>query len=550
MRQPAFSQAISQTRREAGSSSVDLSAPSALQPFVAAALAAPTDAGGAGVPVLAVTATAREAEQLAAALRCLLPPHGIAVYPAWETLPHERLSPRADTIGQRLSVLRRLVHPSATDPANGPISVLVAPVRSVLQPQLVGLSEIEPVTVTAGNSVAIDALADRLVELAYTRVDLVSKRGEFALRGGIVDVFPPTEEHPLRVEFFGDEVEEIRYFGVADQRSLELAEHGLWAPPCRELLLTSQVRARAAELSSNHPELTELLGKLAEGIAVEGMESLIPALVSSPDELELVLAVLDKNTHILVCDPERVRSRSHDLVATSEEFRQASWSAAAVGGQTPIDVGISAFRELEHVRKTASERGMPWWSIGPFAAEDGGTLALDAAPAPSYRGDIERALSQLAQYAAAGWRVVLCFPGHGSAQRAAEQLRDADIGAALVESLEAAPEPGVVTITTGEIEHGFCCEPLRLALFTEADLTGTRSAEAPRRMAPKRRNTIDPLQLTPLSTGSGATWSCFAVASPAPNANTWCWSTRRVNGDSLVTGCSSPPTSWICSPAT
>ncbi len=498
VRQPAFSQAISL----AGRAAVDLSAPSALQPFVAAALAAPTDAGGGGVPVLVVTATAREADQLASALCCLLPPHGIAVYPAWETLPHERLSPRADTIGQRLSVLRRLVHPSPTDPANGPISVLVAPVRSVLQPQLVGLSEIEPVTVTAGSSVAIDALADRLVELAYTRVDLVSKRGEFALRGGIVDVFPPTEEHPLRVEFFGDEVEEIRYFGVADQRSLELAEHGLWAPPCRELLLTSQVRAKAAQLSSKHPELTEILGKLAEGIAVEGMESLIPALVSSPDELELVLAVLDKHTHILVCDPERVRSRSHDLVATSEEFRQASWSAAAVGGQTPIDVGISAFRELEHVRKTASELGMPWWSVGPFAADEGftvsgGTVSLNAAPAPSYRGDTERALTQLGEYASDGWRVVLCFPGHGPAQRAAEQLRDVGVGAALVESLEGEPKPGVVTITTGEIEHGFLCESLRLALLTEADLTGARPTEAPRRMAPKRRNTVDPLQLIP-----------------------------------------------------
>ncbi|MGH3545293.1 MAG: CarD family transcriptional regulator, partial [Mycobacteriales bacterium] len=500
--QPAFTQLIS----VAGSSEIDLSAPSALQPFVAAALAASTDAGGAGVPVLAVTGGEREAQQLAAALRCLLPPHSIAVYPAWETLPHERLSPRADTIGQRLSVLRRLAHPSATDPTNGPISVLVAPVRSVLQPQLVGLSEIEPVTVTAGTSVAIDALADRLVELAYTRVDLVAKRGEFALRGGIVDVFPPTEDHPLRVEFFGDEVEEIRYFGVADQRSLELAEHGLWAPPCRELLLTPTVRARAAQLSSNHPELTELLGKLAEGIAVEGMESLIPALVSSPDELELLLSVLDKNTHILVCDPERVRSRSHDLVATSEEFAQASWSAAALGGQTPIDVGIAAFRELEEVRKTAAELGFPWWSVGPFAADtdfasDTGAaaqaFALDATPVPSYRGDTERALKSLGQYAADGWQVVLCLPGHGTAQRAAEQLRDIGVGSALVDSLDDPPAPGVVTITTGELEHGFCSESMRLALFTESDLTGARSAQAPRHMAPKRRNTVDPLQLTP-----------------------------------------------------
>ncbi len=493
VQQPTFSQLIS----SAGSSAVNVSAPAAMQPFVAAALAAPSQFGGAGVPVLVVTATAREAEQLAAALCCLIPPHGVAVYPAWETLPHERLSPRADTVGQRMAVLRRLVHPSQTDPATGPISVLVAPVRSVLQPQLVGLGDIEPVTAAVGDTVELDVLADRLVELAYTRVELVSKRGEFALRGGIVDVFPPTEEHPLRVEFFGDEVEEIRYFSVADQRSLELAPRGLLAPPCRELLLTPKIRARAAQLSSEHPELIELLAKVAEGIPVEGMESLLPALVDAADELELLLAVLPRRTHVLVCDPERVRARAHDLVATSEEFRQASWAAAAVGGQRPIDVGVSSFRELEHVQKTAGELGMPWWSVGPFASDEGAAFPVDATASPSFGGNTERALAQLGEYARDGWAVVVCFAGHGPAQRAAEQLRDAGVGATLVESLDVAPQPGVVTVTTGEFERGFVARSLRLALFTEADLTGARPAEAPRRMAPKRRNTIDPLQLSP-----------------------------------------------------
>src|SRR5690606_40660422 len=71
-------------------------------------------------PVLAVTATGREAEDLAAALRSLLPPEGIVEYPSWETLPHERLSPRSDTVGRRLAVLRRLAHPRPDDPDTGP----------------------------------------------------------------------------------------------------------------------------------------------------------------------------------------------------------------------------------------------------------------------------------------------------------------------------------------------------------------------------------------------------------------------------------------------
>src|SRR6185437_4188364 len=114
----------------------------------------------------------------------------------------------------------------------------------------------------------LNAIVEALAAAGYARTELVEKRGEFAVRGGILDVFPPTEEHPLRVEFWGDEVEEIRYFKVADQRSLEVAEHGLWAPPCRELLLTDAVRERAGALLAEHPELAELLEPISRGEAV------------------------------------------------------------------------------------------------------------------------------------------------------------------------------------------------------------------------------------------------------------------------------------------
>ncbi len=95
--------------------------------------------------VLAVTATQREAEELVEALGDLLDPHEVALYPAWETLPHERLSPRSDTVGRRLAVLRRLVHPDDPGTPTGPLRVIAAPVRSVLQPQVSGLADIEPV---------------------------------------------------------------------------------------------------------------------------------------------------------------------------------------------------------------------------------------------------------------------------------------------------------------------------------------------------------------------------------------------------------------------
>jgi len=180
----------------------DLVAPPALRPVLAAALTrrAPGDPRRF---VLAVTATAREADDLTAGLGSFLPPGRVASFPGWETLPHERLSPRSDTVGQRIAVLRRLAHPADPGEPNGPLTVVVAPVRSLLQPIVAGLGDLEPVSLQAGQTCELDDLLVRLVEIGYARTDLVTSRGEIAVRGGIVDVFPSTEEHPLRIEFFG-----------------------------------------------------------------------------------------------------------------------------------------------------------------------------------------------------------------------------------------------------------------------------------------------------------------------------------------------------------
>jgi transcription-repair coupling factor (superfamily II helicase) len=495
--------AVAAATASAGAARLTISGPPALQPFVLAALAAAPVPGTQSTPaagradthrvVLAVTSGEREAEDLVAALRSLLAPDRVALYPGWETLPHERLSPRADTVGARLAVLRRLVHPSVDDAASGPLSVVVAPVRAVLQPQVPGLGELTPVTLRAGDGgrELTDIVTD-LVLAGYARTELVERRGDFAVRGGILDVFPPTEEHPLRVEFWGDEVEEVRYFRVVDQRSLEIAEHGLWAPPCRELLLTPEVQQRAAELLQRFPELGELLDPISRGEAVEGMESLAPVLV---DELKLVLDELPAGAHVVLCDPERVRARAADLVRTSQEFLDASWAAAAGGGQAPVDLAAASLRPLEDVDAEAGQLGLPWWGITALTSDTPGAVASQLEAVRAYRGDTDAALADLRTWARAGWRVALVFDGHGSAARAVEQLAGADVPARLV--ARAAAEPGVVDVTTGRLSGGLVAPQLRFAVLTESDLTGQRGSltKDTSRLPSRRRNAIDPIHL-------------------------------------------------------
>ena len=491
----------------------DLIAPPTLRPVLAAALNRL-----AGRFVLAVTATAREADDLTAALGSFLPAGSVACFPGWETLPHERLSPQSDTVGRRIAVLRRLAHPAEPGRPDGPLAVVVAPARSLLQPIVAGLGDLEPVSLREGQDCELDDLLTRLVEIGYVRADLVTARGEIAVRGGIVDVFPPTEEHPLRVEFFGDTVEEIRYFKVADQRSIGRADNGLWAPPCRELLLTPAVRDRAKELADAYPALADILGKLAEGIAVEGMEAFAPVLA---DRMDLLLDYVPADGIVLACDPERIRTRAEELVRTSQEFLEASWATAAAGGQAPIDLGASAFQPIARIRTAAAALGLPWWTIAPFGVTDGeaaepgpggqpglrisedgpedhAPFRINASPAPAYRGDSGRMLADVRNWLAESWRVVLVTEGHGPAQRLAEMLRGEGIGARL-QDLGDAPEPGVPYVTTARVGNGFVWPAVRLVLLTESDLAG-HPAGLPttrdmRRMPSRRRGGVDPLQL-------------------------------------------------------
>ena len=442
-------------------------------------------------PALLLAATVRQAEDLVSAMRRLLPAEDVAIFPAWETLPHERMSPSPDIVGQRLSVLRRLARPDPSRPGTDRPRVVVAPIRAALQPIVSGLGEVDPVSVRLGDELSVAGLAGRLLACGYSRTDLVERRGQFAQRGGIVDVFPPTAAHPVRLEFFGDEVDEIRSFAVADQRSLEVLPDGLWAPVCRELLLTEAVRRRAADLAQVHPELADVLGLLAEGMDAPGMEAFAPVLT---DGLQTLVDVLPSDALVLVCEPERIRTRAAELVSTSEEFLAAGWHNAAAGNAVPIDLGGASYRDLSELVETAATRGLGWWSLAPF----GSGPSLDAIPAPAYRGDWDTILVDLRERFGDGDRVVVVAAGHGSAQRIAERLVEAELPAELLAGELLAAPAASVTVTTGEFGAGIVDDAARLVLLTEADMFGASTVRASgQRMPSRRRRAVDPLTLKP-----------------------------------------------------
>jgi transcription-repair coupling factor (superfamily II helicase) len=440
--------------------------------------------------LLAVVATGRESEALRAALGCWLPGADVLDFPSWETLPHERLSPSAETVGARSHALRALAHRG-----DRPL-VVVASVRAALQPLAPNLVDNDPVVLAPGRGYDLAELSGRLVDLAYARVDLVTRRGEFAVRGGILDVFPPTEDHPVRIDFFGDEIEQLRWFSVADQRSIADPLPSVELPPSRELLLSPSVRQRAAEMQHEFPSLSGMLAKIAEGIPVDGMESLAPALL---ERLVPITHYLPSDAAIAILAPERVTERAKSLVETNREFLSAAWNAATVGAEVPIDLDSGDFLTLGELRDAAG--GRPWWTLSAFnsgALPEDGYVRVEGAPVPSFAGQPDGALTHVTDLLAQGWSVAISAQGSGLVERATDVLSGAGAAARPVETFPLDPEPGVAYLLKASVDAGFELAEAKLALLTESEFFGRAvgyDSRQPKKLASRRKNVVDPLQL-------------------------------------------------------
>lgn len=485
--------------------------------------------------LFAIVATSRDSELLREAFASLVPEAEILDFPSWETLPHERLSPSSESVGSRLHTLRRLKSWEAD--RSRPI-IVVASVRAALQPLAAGLVDTELLALKTGSrGHDLSELGRELVDLAYQRVDMVTRRGEFAVRGGILDVFPPTAEHPIRADFFGDEIEELREFSVTDQRSFgePLAEVEL--PPSRELLLTESVRQRARELRHEFPNLGAMLEKIAEGIPVEGMESLGPVLA---DRFVPVTEYLPKDAAIAVVSPERVATRAVSLGETNREFLVAAWSAATAGAEAPVDLSASFQQQLEvgdflsvnELRAAAGERD--WWTLSGFdsgqvseadadalpgsgtdpgagvarrpemvsasssTAEDQNYVRVEATAMPNFSGNPDGALGQVGELLKDGWSVVITAAGAGLVERAAAVLAERGLAGRVVQAVPESTEAGVAYLTAASVEAGFRIAEDKFALFSEAEFFGRNAGHEQRqvkKLASRRKNPVDPLQL-------------------------------------------------------
>jgi transcription-repair coupling factor (superfamily II helicase) len=435
--------------------------PEAARPYLLAALAARLR-----VPILAVVSRSEEADHLAHDIHAFLGREGAEVFPGWEVLPGEPLSPSIDTMGRRLHVLARLARNEAfvvVTTAQG-LTQLVAP-----QPK--GFRSLE---FTRGGQLDLEEVTQQLVDLGYERNYIVERRGEFAVRGGILDIFPPASERPVRIELWGDEISSIRYFALASQRSLDEVQE-IAVAPCRELRTDRATMERAAELALDNDD--PVLAQLAEGVLEQGAERLLPVLVGG---LVPLTSLFPNESPVVIVEPRRVRDRAAEVLEQVGEW--AEISGVTERHYAPLEEVLADSKSVVYATSFA----------------EAGAEAIPVEMWTAAAGKPELIAERLATLAREDYRVVVAASLPDTAERLQKNLKTLGLAYAVETRAPGADTPPGGSIVIAELSRGFVLgPPTRLALVAESDLTGRRSGAARRRVQSRRKLATGPLELSP-----------------------------------------------------
>jgi transcription-repair coupling factor (superfamily II helicase) len=436
-------------------------------------------------PLLVLAPRTSDAQGLADGLSAFLGSGRVALFPAWETLPNERLSPQPATVGRRMAVLDRLTHPEAYDE---PLLAVVAPIRAALQPMDPRLAARRPLVIDTASS-GFDALVARLAALGYGRRPQVEARGEFAVRGGIVDLFPTAADHAVRIEFFGDDVESLRAFSVGDQRSIGPLEQ-VRVDPAREVVIDEDLRAAALEAIGTWPQLADQLDRLAQGQTFEGVESLATLLTPEP---ALLPEFLPAGAGIALVDPILLTERARKLAEEAEVLASTAWQTVASVAAGAPGGPAAGFATADDLLGRSPDTV---WRLTPFDA-GGGVESLAGQPWESFRGDIVTLAERIAGLLRDGMRVVVSADADGPARRIADVLGEQGVPAVVVRALGAESDAGRVEVVVSPLRTGVRADALSLALLGTWDVFGPRRQRAGRRLGSRKTAADTVLQLEP-----------------------------------------------------
>jgi len=438
-------------------------------------------------PTLVITYNYEQAERLHEDLTNLGLENGesLLVAPS-DSMIYQEGDTDYDVIGRRLAALTYL-----QDERPG---IVVAPIGAVLQ-RTIPPGELAARRIRIEKSAELDPdeQSRRLVELGYERVDMVERQGEFSRRGGILDVFPSTEDSPVRIELFGDEIESIRSFDVESQRSSGEREH-VDIAPARELVLNSETGAGGAkalndlldaecarfEQDEDGEAAARLRRKMEDDIlrigsaaCFDGVEYYLPILY--PQD-HCMLDYLPADAVVILDEPHQIKSHWEQL---HEELLEALHARIARGDAIalPSDLTVAFEKAAGRLRRRSRTillsllaRSVPWMAVESH-------ISLSSAPMDSFGGQVDTLMEQLKTWVANRCRVILVT---SKSQRLIELLNEHELSASPSENLSAKDGAGIYVVD-GTLRSGFKLPEARLMVAGDGEMFGFSKLHRPRK---------------------------------------------------------------------
>ena len=382
---------------------------------------------------------------------------------------------------QRLSVVKHLIEDS---------SGVVVTTLDGLMDRLVPLAVLKDqiLTVAQGDIIDIDQWRQRLISMGYERMAQVDGMGQFSIRGGIIDVFPLTEELPFRIELWDDQVDSIRTFDLESQRSVEQTDMAVLYPASEQALGRDQLeeglrrikeagkkqekilrdQRKTEEAHRISTVIREFTESLEEGAGGSGLDSYLTFF--SQDTVSFQQYFPEKDTAVFLDEPGRLKEKGETVEA---EFRESMIHRLEKGyllpEQTdllyPVKETLARLQTSRTVMVTGLEQRLPGMTVA-------NRYSIQAKNINSYQNGFELLINDLKRWKREKYRVVLLSGSHTRASRLAGDLREYELSAFCPDAGERQVKPGEILVTYGNLHRGFEYPQIRFVVITEGDMFG------------------------------------------------------------------------------
>ncbi|WP_276973764.1 transcription-repair coupling factor [Ferrimicrobium acidiphilum] len=437
-------------------------------PAVSAALVAQSTAGR---RILVIVASEVEAETIAYDIASLQDGCNSYWLPAWDTVPFERVAPSMRTVGLRLRALSALQEKSESG------VVVTASVRSALQRLAPSALDLERFSLHVGSSLPQVELVEFLLRNGYLREAQVSSPGEFAVRGSIVDLFPPDADSPIRADFFGDELDRLGIFDPGSQVTIDaIGEYEIL--PAREVLVDSRLRAGLEELAERAPVLGDRIRELLDGTSADPAESLLPLVLNH--QATIPSDLLDEDDVVILAGGALLEAESIRLVADELSMTQAlapTWGIEA----TESTAGLLA--SFDHISESPAQ--------SVLLTDDG----ADPHPLRIDHRDMTGFVERVGSFIRRGFRVIVTAESQARVRALTATFASFERYPIAIGADADPPETAGLYLLEGvRLYHSFIVETAKLVVVADTELVRPiANPRTPRRSPRTLSSTLDDL---------------------------------------------------------